>query len=197
MKFQLDDELWDYLKEMEAGTKTACPSYIGGYYTDVFGSAGTGDMSSGTYMLTMDKDKATFDLSDGRTVDPGGTRHTEAVEEAKRRGEDNPGTDIDGCQLIGPNTLAFLNSVLNVIMIAGPIIGVLLGTYELITAMASGDDDARKKGIKRLQNRLIASALLLLVPYIVKFILNVAGRSTSADCIDAMQNLVIIRSNLF
>ncbi len=196
IKFQPDDELWDYLKGMQNGTNATCPSFIGAYYNDDFGSAGSGDLSSGTYMITMDKDKATFEFINGRTSDPGGSRHQTAVKKALEK--DNPGTDVSGCAgLIGPNTLAFLNAVLNVIMIAGPIIGVLLGTYELITAMATGDDDAKKKGIKRLQNRLIASALLLLVPYIVKFILNIAGRSTSADCIDAMQNLIIIRSNLF
>jgi hypothetical protein len=67
-------------------------------------------------------------------------------------------------------------------MIVGPIIAVVLGTYELITAMAAGDDDAKKKGLKRFQNRLIAVALLLLVPYIVKLILNIAGKGGS-DCL--------------
>ena len=107
----------------------------------------------------------------------------EEVIAAKLREKDLEGQTVSGCQgLLGPNTLAFLKQAMNVIMIVGPIIAVVLGTYELITAMAAGDDDAKKKGIKKFQNRLIAVALLLLVPYIVKLILNIAGKGGS-DCL--------------
>ena len=183
IKFKLDTDMHDYIKNISSG-KSQCPNYVGTYYND----------TEGLYMITTDPDKATYSMKDGRNLDTGGVTQTDA----KKRIVDDPGKPVSGCEgLIGENTLRFLNSILNVIMIAGPIIGVLLGTYELITAMAAGDDDAKKKGIKRLQNRLIASALLLLVPYIVKLILNIAGKSNSADCIDAMKNLAILRSNLF
>nr|MBP3258407.1 hypothetical protein [Bacilli bacterium] len=80
------------------------------------------------------------------------------VNNVKEREKDYEGTDVSNdCKgLLGPNTLAFLKQAMNVIMIVGPIIAVVLGTYELITAMAAGDDDAKKKGLKKFQNRLIA-----------------------------------------
>ena len=117
------------------------------------------------------------------------------VERAKEREKDIEGEDVKGCEgLIGENTLKLLNLALNFLMIIGPIIALVLGTYDLVMAMASGEDDAKKKGIKKMKDRLIASALLLLVPYIIKLILNIAGRG-GTDCINAMQNLSIYRSN--
>ena len=108
----------------------------------------------------------------------------------------NDGHIINDCKgLIGNNTLKMLNLFLNFLMIIGPIIALVLGTYDLIVALANGEEDAKKKGIKKMKNRLIAAALLLLVPYIIKLILNIAGRG-GTDCIEAMQNLLIFRSNI-
>ena len=115
---------------------------------------------------------------------------------AKEREKYEQGRKIEDCKgLIGDNTLKLLNLVLNFLMIIGPIIALVLGTYDLIVALANGEEDAKKKGIKKMKNRLVAAALLLLLPYIVKLILNIAGRGGS-DCIEAMQNLSIFRSNI-
>ena len=126
----------------------------------------------------------------------GTTEHYEKEQEAKQREKDKEGERITDCKgLIGDNTLKLLNLVLNFLMIIGPIIALVLGTYDLIVALANGEEDAKKKGIKKMKNRLVAAALLLLLPYIVKLILNIAGRGGS-DCIEAMQNLSIFRSNI-
>ena len=126
------------------------------------------------------------------------TNFSEVIEEkreAKQREKDLEGRRIDDCKgLIGDNTLKLLNLALNFLMIIGPIIALVLGTYDLIVALANGEEDAKKKGIKKMKNRLIAAALLLLLPYIVKLILNIAGRG-GTDCINSMQNLLIFRSN--
>ena len=121
---------------------------------------------------------------------------TVTEKKAKEREKDEQGRKIDDCKgLIGDNTLKLLNLALNFLMIIGPIIALVLGTYDLVVALANGEEDAKKKGIKKMKNRLIAAALLLLLPYIVKLVLNIAGRG-GTDCIEAMQNLLIFRSNI-
>lgn len=90
---------------------------------------------------------------------------------------DNPGEDVSGCEgLIGENTLKFLKGILNLIMIVGPILAFVLGAYDIAVAIASGEEDAKKKGIKKMKNRLIAAVILLLLPALVEFILNFFNR---------------------
>ena len=106
--------------------------------------------------------------------------------------QDKEGNSIDekNCEgLIGPNTLEFLRILRNVIMIAGPILAVILGTYDMVQAMASGEDDAKKKGLKRLKGRLIAAALLLLAPYII-FLLIQISPAVGKDCINQVSYIV-------
>ena len=106
--------------------------------------------------------------------------------------QDKEGNSIDekNCEgLIGPNTLEFLRILRNIVMIAGPILAVILGTYDMIRAMASGEDDAKKKGLKRLKGRLIAAALLLLAPYII-FLLIQISPAVGKDCINQVSYIV-------
>ena len=105
----------------------------------------------------------------------------EYKEELEKREKDNEGRIENQCEgLLGDNTLKLLKKFRNGIMIAGPIIALVLGTYDLIVAMANGEEEAKKKGMKKMRNRLIAAALLLLIPYILDLLLNIvntAGRS--------------------
>ena len=108
----------------------------------------------------------------------------EEYQEEQKQNEnnnDNPGTEVENnCKgLIGPNTMEFIEKALNTIMIVGPMLAVVLGSYDLIVAMANGEEDAKKKGIKKFKYRLFAAVLLLLLPEIIKFILSFFEQSSS------------------
>ena len=94
--------------------------------------------------------------------------------------DNNSGTPVYNCEgLIGPNVLAFLQLILSLIMIVGPIIAVVLGMYDLFMAMAKGEEDDKKKAFKKLKSRIIATVLLLILPYIIKMLLTIVGRGNS------------------
>lgn len=86
------------------------------------------------------------------------------------------GDDIATCEeLIGPNVIEFIKSARNLIMVVGPIIALVLSAYELVLAVASGEDDAKKKAFKKVRGRVIAAVLLLIVPYIITLVLNIVN----------------------
>ena len=92
----------------------------------------------------------------------------------------NAGTpDYDCGSLIGPNVLAFIQLILNLVMIIGPIIAMTLGMYDIFMAMAKGEDDDKKKAFKKLKYRIIATVLLLILPYIIKTLLTIVGKGDS------------------
>ena len=94
--------------------------------------------------------------------------------------ENSTGEAVYDCEgLIGPNVLTFLQLILSLIMIVGPIIAVVLGMYDLFMAMAKGEEDDKKKAFKKLKSRLIATVLLLILPYIIKMLLTIVGRGNS------------------
>ena len=160
INFALDTDLREKIEN--SGDDFKCPGYIGIYYLN------GGSVATSHYVVTTDSSKTQWEIYEGENDNPG-------------RGVDNQGTKIDNnCEgLLGPNTIKFLRLVLRFIMIIGPVIALILGTYDLIVAMANGEEDAKKKGIKKMRNRLIAAALLLLLPYIITLILNIAGKGGS------------------
>ena len=65
-------------------------------------------------------------------------------------------------------------------MIIGPIIALVYGMYDLFIAMAKGEEDDKKKAFKKLKGRLIASVLLLVLPYVIRILLTFIGKGDSA-----------------
>lgn len=78
-----------------------------------------------------------------------------------------------GCGFISKDLGNKLNLVLNIIKIAGPILALLLGMLDFTRVLAVGDaDKGLKDAFKKFQTRLIAAALLFLVPAILSLIIN-------------------------
>ena len=174
--FLLDEDLKDYVEKMNINN-FVCPSGVK-VFKDGFG-----------YIFTTRADAAGDSLVAGENDNTGGT--VDYAYQKQKLEQDKEGTEITlDCEgLIGPNTLEFLRILRNIIMIAGPILAVILGTYDMIQAMASGEDDAKKKGLKRLKGRLIAAALLLLAPYII-FLLVQISPAVGKDCINQVSYIV-------
>jgi len=87
------------------------------------------------------------------------------------------------CPLLSSDMIAKLKWVLNIFRIVAPLLAFGLGTIDFIKVIASGDADKELKNAgKRLLFRIIAAVLLLVIPTILAFILDVfLGNSDGYD----------------
>lgn len=76
-----------------------------------------------------------------------------------------------------------LNKLLKYIKIIGPIIVLLLSSYEFLMAIISNNDDNMKKAQNRLIKRIILAVALFLIPSIVSLLLNIFGFNGDGICI--------------
>lgn len=106
---------------------------------------------------------------------------TEKDLEDDRLDEDNPDQQKKEpkglCQIIDPNgsTYAIIKQVVQYVQIGTIFLILVLGMMDLAGAVGSDKDDAFKKAIGKFGKRLIAGALIFLVPVIVSFILNLVN----------------------
>jgi len=92
-------------------------------------------------------------------------------------------TDASCNGLLGPETLKYLNTALTVIQIVGVVLAILLGMGDFIGALLSGEQDSNKKAFKKFIIRIAMAAVLLIVPALLKFILNTFGIGDGSICI--------------
>lgn len=67
-----------------------------------------------------------------------------------------------------------LKEIYDIMVIAGPILVIIFGTMDFGKAALNSDNDAMKKAVKHFSKRLIALTILLLLPVLVNFILDLA-----------------------
>lgn len=80
--------------------------------------------------------------------------------------------DKQVCQgLLGKTLKQDITSILNVIKIIAPLLVVIFTIYELISAVASKEDDALAKAISRLTTRIILVAVLFFLPILLDLLL--------------------------
>lgn len=78
-----------------------------------------------------------------------------------------------GCGGLTQDALDIINYFLNLIKIAGPLIAIGLGIVDFFRAVVAGETDKEMKAAgKRFMTRLIAAVLLLLIPIILSFLMN-------------------------
>ena len=94
----------------------------------------------------------------------------EYSEEIKKLGVEN--YDNGECGESG-NLIKWIKNILKWVKYILPVLVIILGIIDFIKAIASGSDDEMKKAQGRFIKRLIAAALLFLVPALIEFILNV------------------------
>lgn len=87
------------------------------------------------------------------------------------------------CSLLGPETTAWLKGLLGFIQVAGPIVAIVLGMIDFVSAMLSSEDGAIKKAWGKFIRRAIAAALLIILPIIVELILDVTNITGNGTCI--------------
>ena len=77
------------------------------------------------------------------------------------------------CGLISTDLNEKLQFILNLIKIIGPLAAIFLGMLDFVKAVMSGDPDKETKtAFKRLTTRLIAAALLFIIPLILGLLMD-------------------------
>ena len=78
-----------------------------------------------------------------------------------------------GCDFITSELAEKLKWLLDLLKIAGPIAALGLGTLDFVKAIASGDADKEmKSAFKKFTTRMIAAALLFIVPLVLAFMMD-------------------------
>lgn len=97
-------------------------------------------------------------------------------------------TREEGCNsLFGspsdPESVAWLlQQILNYLKILGPLLVLVLSSVDFAKAIISSDDDSLKKAQKKLVTRLLAAVLLFFIPFLVTWLLEIFGITSSATC---------------
>lgn len=91
--------------------------------------------------------------------------------------------DKEGCDSLGNEVVDILRSIFRLIQIAGPLLAIGFGMTDFVGAVLSSEDGAIKKAAKKFITRLIAAALLFLIPVLLEFLLQFIGYSGTV-CID-------------
>ena len=91
---------------------------------------------------------------------------------------------IDGECGFSEKLLAWVNNILRWLKYILPIIVIVFGIIDFIKAIVADKDDEMKKAQKRFITRLIAAALVFIIPYIITFILDKMGFTVDSCGID-------------
>lgn len=76
------------------------------------------------------------------------------------------------------NSLAYLiQTILNYIKIIGPILVVLLSSFDFVKVIWTSDDESMKKAQQKLGKRLVAAVLLFLLPLLINIMFNLINDS--------------------
>ncbi len=79
------------------------------------------------------------------------------------------------CGFIGPQTLEIIEWIIKIIRIVIPILVIFLGIVDFASAMFSGEDKSLKQSGTRFVTRLIAAIILIFLPYLLSFLINISG----------------------
>lgn len=84
--------------------------------------------------------------------------------------------------LLGEKTTKWLNWLLKIIQIAGPIIALILGMLDFVNAVLSSEDGAIKKAWGKFIRRIIAAIALIILPAIIDLILEATNITSNGTC---------------
>ena len=84
--------------------------------------------------------------------------------------------ETTNCDIFDKNIRGFLNKLFWIISIAGIILLVVMTMVEFVKALTGSDDSGLIKGFKHTLVRIVAVIILLLLPTIITFILDLVNR---------------------
>lgn len=83
---------------------------------------------------------------------------------------------VDCKSLLGQDLIDKINSYLNIIKIAVPIILIAFGIIEFTKAVFAGDEESMKKAQKSFIKRLVIAVLIFLTPTLINLLLGLANK---------------------
>lgn len=81
-------------------------------------------------------------------------------------------TDVDSACGLSSRIIKFFANIFRWVKYIAPVLAIILGILDFIKAIISQNDDDLKKAQSKFLKRLIAAALLFIVPFIIEFILD-------------------------
>ncbi len=103
--------------------------------------------------------------------------------EDKKNSQKNADIDIDAndelncSQVLGDSFVEVLSSALLLICISGVVILIFMMASDFIKSITSGEADAMAEAFKKSKTRIIATIILLLLPILVNFIINILNNN--------------------
>ncbi len=119
------------------------------------------------------------------STDPCVKRCLELQSDVKAWNRQMGNSGIGGCGF-SDTLLAWIKNIIRVIKYIIPVIVIVFGIVDFIKAIASDKDDEMKKAQGRFIKRLIAAALIFIVPFIIEFILDKAGFINDECAVDLL-----------
>lgn len=100
-----------------------------------------------------------------------------AIDDVIKTSKINAGIENYGTSACGfsDKLLAFISNIMRWMKYILPAIVILLGIIDFIKAIAASKDDEMKKAQGRFIKRLIAAALVFIIPLIIEFVLDIMG----------------------
>ncbi len=81
--------------------------------------------------------------------------------------------DLDCDVILGEELLKWLSSAYFLIQVFAVIVTVVTGMMDITKAVASSEEDSLKKAFKSIRTRLIVTAILIILPILIEFILGI------------------------
>lgn len=180
--FKLDDDFKNYLRTLSYSPTLTCLENIYVSYE--------GETMGEQYVISRNSTTNAAKLSTGETAEPQTSEQhsTEYKVTGKTLPDYVDGETVEGCNILGDRFLKYLRSILFWIQVLAPILALVLSMLDLTKAIASADEEAKKKAIKATKTRIIAAVILLLLPFIIEVILSIADNSEGKDCVKAFMN---------
>lgn len=86
--------------------------------------------------------------------------------------------------ILTPGAYQMLQDALNIIRIAVPALLIVLGSFDLGSAVVSDDKDSVKKATSRLSKRCLAAIVIFFVPLLVNVLINLVESSGNINIVD-------------
>src|SRR5574344_34175 len=95
---------------------------------------------------------------------------------------DTDGTDTADCGILGEDFLDYLKDAFNLIQVIGAILALVFSMVDMLKAVASGEEDAKKKAFSNTGKRLTAAVLLYMIPAILTLLFSIINKFTGSTC---------------
>src|SRR5574344_153147 len=133
--------------------------------------------------FNMSDDASTTTDADGNTTGVTGADGTSNDDSSKQDDtEDTAGSDVADCGILGEDFLDYLKDAFNLIQVIGPILALVFSMVDMLKAVASGEEDAKKKAFSNTGKRLTAAVLLYMIPAILTLLFSIINKFTGSTC---------------